>query len=792
MSLDRREFLWVMGAAGVGLAAQGLPGVFWTTDDIPDIGWTPGLENQLNTSCLICPARCGIRTRIVDGRLVRIFGNPTHPMSLGGVCPRGIAGVQMLYHPERLGSPMVQAGPRGSDEWHQITQDEAIALIVERLQMIRADNKPEAMAVLAGYCAGSMQELWSQFLQAYGSPNYVRDDYADGTDSIMNLAHGIARQPSFDLERANLVLSFGAPLFEAWWSPLQAFTAFADPQVANGRRPRFVQVDTRFSRTAARSQEWVGIRPGTHAVLALGIAYILIRDQLFDTEFVADHVTGFEDYIDQEGRPREGYRSIVSRNYRTEEVSAITGVPVERITSLAKAFAENQPAVAVFGSDVTLTPNGLLAGLAVHSLNVLVGSINRPGGVLFGDDPPLAPLAPLVLDGMSRQGSQRQPVANGGARFSVGIQALEFATSIVEDRTSPVEALLLYYANPLASTSHPEVWSAALEKIPFVVSFSPFLDESTRHADLVLPDLSPYERWQDAPTPASYPYPVWGLAQPLIEPHEGGIHTGDALLEVARGLGGNIAESLPYEDFEALLKARARGLFSAQRGMLYGEEFERQHHRQMEERGWWLAEHDEFDSFWGDLVERGGWMDPHFDETDPARLSRNASGKVDLVPGALRQALDAEERNRRPYIDVTSEYPGEEAGFPFRLIPYRVSTLASGTLSLERWMAEVPGIFPHVYWDPWVEVNPETALSLDFDDGAMVWIVSARGRYRARLKVSSGTAPENVCAPYGMRHPGGELANPLQLLADSTDPLTGLPSWHSTRVRLEKAWDGER
>ncbi len=787
MSLDRREFLWVMGAAGAGLAAQGLPGVFWTADEIPDLGWTPGLESQLNTSCLICPARCGVRARIVDGHLVRLFGNPMHPMSQGGVCPRGIAGVQMLYHPERLGSPVVQAGSRGSDDWRPITRDEAVAVIVERLQTIRANGKPEALALLAGYCAGSMQDLWGQFLQAFGSPNYVHDDYADGTDSIMNLVHGIARQPSFDLERASLVLSFGAPLFEAWWSPLQAFTAFADPQELNGQRPRFVQIDTRFSRTAARSQEWVGIRPGTHAVLALGIAYILIRDELFDAGFVADHVTGFEDYIDQGGRPQEGYRSIVSRNYRTEEVSAITGVPVERITSLAKAFAENQPAVAVFGSDVTLAPNGLLAGLAVHSLNVITGRINHPGGVLFGDDPPLAPLVPLVHNEVSGQGAQRDSAANGGPQFGMGNQALEFATSIADGTTPPVDALFLYYANPLASTSHPEAWSTALEKIPFVVSFSPFLDESTRHADLVLPDLLPYERWQDAPTPPSYPYPVWGLAQPLIEPHEGGTHTGDALLAVAQALGGSVAESLPYDDFEALLRDRARGLFSAQRGMIYGDEFEQRHHRQMEERGWWLAEHADFDSFWEGLIERGGWMDPQYDETDPARLSRTASGKVDLIPATLLRALDAEEHNRRPHIDVTSEYPGEEEGFPFRLIPYRVSTLASGTLSLERWMAEVPGIFPHVYWDPWVEVNPETARSLDFDDDAMVWIVSARGRYRARLKVFSGTAPENVCAPYGLRHPDGELANPLQLLTDSADPLTGLPSWHSTRVRLERA-----
>ncbi len=787
MSIDRREFLWAMGAAGAGLAMQGVPSVFWTTDETPDPGWAPGIEDHLNSSCLVCPARCGIRGRVVDGRLVRIYGNPLHPMSGGGVCPRGIAGVQMLYHPQRIASPMARVGPRGSDEWRPISREEAIALLVERLGTLRTEGRPEGLALLAGYCAGSVQDLWSQFLQAFGSPNYVPDDYADATDSIMGLMHGVEQPPSYDLGGAALVLSFGTPLFESWWSPLQAFTAFSDPREPEGPRPRFVQVDTRFSRTAARSQEWVGIRPGTHAVLALGIAYVLIRDQLFDIDFVSERVTGFEDYTDRAGQIREGYRSIVSRNYRTEEVSAITGVPVERIAALAQAVANNTPSIAVCGSDVTLAPNGLLAGLAVHSLNVIVGSINRPGGILFREETPLAPLAPLVRDETSRRGLELEPVGQARPAFGRGDPALSFATGVAESENTAIEALLLYYANPLASSTHPEVWSAALDKIPFVVSFSPFLDETARHADLVLPDLLPYERWQDAPTPASYPYPVWGVSRPLVEPLEGGLHTGEAILAIARGLGGVVAESLPYEDFETLLKERARGLFAAEHGMILGTDFEQRHHRQMEERGWWLAEHAEFDPFWSDLVARGGWMDPHYDHSDPARFSETTSGRIELLPPALLEALDSEGRSRRPYLETTTDYEHDEEEFPLRLVPYRVSTLASGTLGLERWMAEVPGLFPDIHWDPWIEVNPETAHALGLDDRTMVWVVSARARYRARLRVFPGTGPDNVGAPYGLRHPDGELASPLQVLAGSADPLTGLPSWHSTRVRLEQA-----
>ncbi|UCF21320.1 MAG: molybdopterin-dependent oxidoreductase [Gemmatimonadota bacterium] len=787
MSPSRRDFLWTMGAAAATVALKGTQDVFWSSEELADPGWAPGIEDRRNSACLICPSRCGIRSRQVDGRLVRIDGNPLHPLSRGGLCPRGVAGVQMLYHPERLDAPLVRNGPRGSGQWERVTREQAIARIAERLGGLREAGRPEALALLAGYSAGTMQDLWRQFLASFGSPNYVADEYDDGTEAVMALMHGIPRRPSYDLDRARLVLSFGAPLFESWWSPLQAFVAFANPDDEGDGGPRYIQVDTRFSRTAARTHEWVGVRPGTHAVLALGIAYVLIRDELFDAGFVARHVAGFEDFVDEQGQPREGYRSLVMRNYRTEEVSAITGVPVARITALARAIAANRPAVAVCGTDVTLAPNGLLAGLAVHSINVLMGSVNRPGGVLFGEDAPITALGSPVLDEIARQGVSRQPIGVSPSPFASGGQALRFA-EIVARSEAPVDTLLLYYANPIASSTHPSVWRETLDKIPFLVSFSPFLDETSEYADVILPDLLPYERWQDAPAPVSYPYPVWGVARPLVEPHEGATHTGDAVLALARSLGGSLAESLPYESFEGLLEERAKGLYAVRRGMTLGGHFERTHHRQMEERGWWLPEHTGFEAFWEELVERGGWTDLFYDHTDPHRLARTDSGRIELMPAALLRVLDQAESVGALYLDIESEATGERPeDHELRLLPYRVSTLASGTLALERWLAEQPGIFPDVLWHPWIEVAPETAGTLGLGDGTDVWVVSPRGRYRARLKVSPGTAPETACAPYGLRHPDGQIANPLQLLDGSSDPLTGLPSWSSTFIRLERA-----
>jgi anaerobic selenocysteine-containing dehydrogenase len=772
-----------MGTAAGAIALLAVEDRYWALRFEEEVGWTPGAEELVRSACMVCPSRCGITGRVVDGRLVRITGNPFHPLSRGGICPRGVAGVQIQYHPDRLTTPVVRVGDRGSGDWQEISHEAAIDRIAERLRALRDGGRPEALAVLAGHCPGTMRDVWGQFLRAFGSPNYVSDEYDDGTEAVMAVMHGIRRRPSYDLENAEVAISFGAPLFEAWWSPVQAYSAFARARQTSGLR-RFVQVDQRFSRTAAHADEWVGVRPGTHAVLALGMAYVIVRDRLYDERFLTEHVNGFEDFVDADGRQRLGFRSMVLQRYRTEEASAITGVSVERLTELARAFASSDRSVAVCGHDVTHAPDGLTAAMAVHSLNLLVGSINRPGGIWFGDDPPLSPLVDVAPDDVSRSGFGRQPIGGDGPPLGDVDRATRVARFLAESPDPGVEALLVHDSNPLGASGHPEAWAQAVSRIPFVVSFSPFLDETAQMADLVLPDLLPYERWQDAPTPASYPYPVWALARPLVEPHAGGMHTGEAVLALAARLGGTVAESLPYTSFEDLLRERARGLFGAGHGRTFASEFELEVHRQREARGWWLAPQTDFDTFWSDLIDHGGWVDLFHDPMDPDRIARTPSGRVEMMPTTLVRMLQGQEGGRELYTVETTEAPEESS---LRLLPYRVSTLASETIGLQKWLAEQPGTFPDIQWLPWITIAPASARARGFEDETMVWVVSDRGRYQALLKYSVGTAPDTVCAPYGLSHPDGTPANPLSLLDESTDPLTGLQSWNTTFIRLERA-----
>ena len=173
MTPNRREFLWTAGAAAAATACQ-LKDYQWSTPQEQE-GWAPGIEERKSSVCLVCPARCGIRGRTVDGQLVRINGNPLHPMSQGGLCPRGVGGVQVLYHPQRIAAPVVRVGARGAGEWRGISSQEAVAQLAQRLGALRTAGRPERLAVVAGYCAGTMDELWRHFLRVFGSPNYVTE-----------------------------------------------------------------------------------------------------------------------------------------------------------------------------------------------------------------------------------------------------------------------------------------------------------------------------------------------------------------------------------------------------------------------------------------------------------------------------------------------------------------------------------------------------------------------------------------------------------------------------------------
>ncbi len=782
MRVTRREFLAGAAGAGVGFGLGAFSHRFPLPS--PRVGpeWRPGIESFVPSTCLLCPARCGIRARLVDGELSRIDGNPLHPVSEGGLCPKGRAGIQLLYHPARLKGPLERVGPPGSEEFRPISWDVALERLVATLRSVRERGAHDSVAWLVGDVSGLMGELVAAFCRGFGTDHVAVDDYRDGSAEVLRLCQGIETPPAFDLAASDLVLSFGAGLAEAWWALPQAARA-RDNQ--RGASPRWVQIDARLSRTAASADEWIPIRPGAYGTLALGLAYIILKEGLYDADTLAHHAAGWEDWIDESGTTRAGLRRLVLRHGRPDAVAEATGVPVEKLVALGKSFGSAESPVAIWDQAVSWRAGGLAHGLAIHALNILCGRLNRPGGVLVQ-----APVSlPGPLDALPHSAKARglagAPLADANWPRSSGADA-------------PLpDVAFLYQSNPVASAPNGEEIGRALAQVPLVVSFSPFLDESARHAHLILPDHTYLERWQDAFAPAAVAYPVWSVVQPVTRPLHETRATGDVILEIAAGLGGDLQGLSRWSSVEQMVRERGIALAGANRGSTFVPAFRRSELRELEGRGWWLPHGEPAERFWDRILAAGGWFDPLYDYRDRSGTSQHPDGKVWVYPAEARRRLqESELRLAEGFLpiplEVSATEESEGESFPLQLLPYRVSTLASGNTPLMPWLLENLGVLIGSSWETWIEVNPETARALGLRAAQRVRVESREGSFEASLRLFAGAQPGVVNAPYGLHSavkgwgaPRG--ANPLAAVGNRTDSVTGLPDWHATRVRLTPA-----
>ena len=778
MAMSRRDFLAGAAGAGVGLGLGAFSHQFPLPPPQVGADWQPGKETFVPSTCVLCPAHCGIRARLVDGVFTRIDGNPLHPVSEGGLCPKGRAGIQLLYHPGRLKGPVRRVGPPGSDAFEPVSWESALDEVAAALRSAaRSAGDAASVEWLVGDVSGVMGELVSAFCRAHGTSRISVDDYRDGSADVLRMCQGIAAPPAYDLGASDLVVSFGAGLAEAWWALPQAARARdAEP----GRGPRWVQIDVRLSRTAAGADQWVPVRPGTYGTLALGLAYLIAKEGLYDADAVSSRVSGWEDWTDEAGTRHVGYRSLVLRHGRPDEVSARTGVPVARLVELAKAFGTARRPVAVWDQAVAWRSGGLADALAIHALNVLTGRLNRPGGVLVQ--------APMALPGPL----ERAP-ADARELWRAPLTFASWPRQAGEGDSPTPRVLFLYHSNPVASAARSEEVCQALARVPLVVSFSPFFDESARHASLILPDHTYLERWQDALAPAAVAFPVWGVVQPVTKPLHDTRATGDVILDLAARLGGDVNAWSRWSSVEQIVRERATFLADARRGSAFVESFRRQELRELEGRGWWLPHGQPGDEYAKTILQAGGWFDPIYDYHDRSGVSQHRDGRVWLFPAEARRRLQGSAKPlAEGFLPIPAESaPGDgaEKGFPLLLAPFRVLTLASGGTALMPWLLEHLGVLTGHAWEAWAEVHPKTARELGLQTGQRVRVESPEGAFEATLRVFAGAQPGVISVPYGLhtRVPGwGEPrgANPLVAVGARTVPATGLPDWYSTRVRL--------
>jgi anaerobic selenocysteine-containing dehydrogenase len=748
---------------------------------------TSGSEEIIPTVCLLCPSGCGMLARVVGSNLVKMEGNPMHPINLGALCPKGQAAPELLYNPDRLTGPLKRIGDRGGGEWEEITWEEAIQIVAQKLRSLREDNHPERSAILYGETRGQMRDFFERFIAAVGSPNAVSHDSLNIEAAKLGtlFTQGIYDLPAYDLENSRYVISFGASLLEAGRTPQRSVSGISFMRRGRSERGKVVVFDPRQGITGAKADEWIPIKPGTDAALALSIANVIIKTGLFDSDFINNFSFGFEDFTDQNGTHHIGFRNYVLQNYDPLQVENITGVPAATISRIAGEFAGNPPAVAILpgkGGLLNGSLNGLSAAMAINCLNALIGSLETPGGVLTQGYPECVEWPALPDDQVAERGRETERVDGAGTTFPLGRHAYQAVADKVLDGY-PLEALFLYDANPVYETPGGNRFIEAFEKIPLIVSFATFLDETASYADLVLPEPTFMERWQDDFI-EGLGYPGVGLRQPVIEPLFDTMNTGDFFLQVAQAMGGYVAQAFPWDSFESLLQERLINV---------GTDWET-----LKELGVWLTPGYRFS-------RRGSqrWVD---EVVGCDRRFAPHDGRFDFFSRELHCILGEMSKDELAGLGAgvagdalflphheDARYAGDEEEFPLLLNVVTLMSLGSYSYNANLpSLQEISGMTVGEKWGSWLEMHPETADELELSDGSTVWVESPFGKLKTKVRLVEGLSPDVVNLPYNQGHTAvGRWAkdrgvNGLEILNPASEPFTGLAAFTNTRVKVYK------
>jgi len=540
--MKRRDFLKYIGAGVVGTGAGfGIPQVIKRPGGmlfpylIPPKDMIPGVPSWYASVCRQCGAGCGILVKVLEGRAKKVEGNPLHPVNKGGLCARGQSGLQALYNPDRITGPLKRTGERGSGRYKEISWDEAIKTVSDKLRELGSDGNADKLWLVSSSERGHLGKLAEEFMAAYGSKNHVEYDlfqnknlkYAGG------VTVGTEEVPFYDIENTKYLLSFGADFASTWLSPVGLSHGYGQMRQGGGRsskRGKLVQVEPRMSLTGANADKWVPARPGSEAVLALAIAREIVARGYY------------------QGGNAGAWTTLLAP-YKLSAASKATDVKAETISHIARELAKTTPSLVIGGDSLSSYSDGISGQVAVNILNHLAGNIGRKGGVVLNPERLLK--AGRRANLKNRRMSRFIDAASGGN-----------ARALIIDNTNPV------FTMPKASKVE-----QAIRNVPFVASFATFIDESSAMADIILPANTSYEDWGD-----DFPEPAAG----------NGMARGDIYIALAKAHGGKLAERLDHGTFAKYLKKSWKKLYSSNKAMANSAlTFADFWNRLLENGGWW-------------------------------------------------------------------------------------------------------------------------------------------------------------------------------------------------------------
>lgn len=452
-----------------------------------------GLE-VVPTCCYSCNTACELLAfrRKSDGKIVKIEGDPSSPVTKGALCPKGLAAADLLYNPERLKKPLRRVGPRGGGssakaEWKEISWDEALDEVAEKILGYRKREGARSVAFLEGTRRG-WSRVYSRLANAFGSPNHGAAGWAQCLWPRLvdcKVTFGAQYPEACDLPNTQCILIWGSNPPATW--PILG----ADIMDAKERGAKLIVVDPRLSEAAAKADLWLRLKPGSDTDLALGIISVVIREKMCDFDFIRDWTIGF-DALEKEVSWR-----------KPELTQKLTGVPSSLVVDAARLFVGTHPACISRCVSVDQTADSIQTCRALSILSAITGNVDVPGGnvavsargersqnthdFILADRIPPESLA-------DRSGYETYPLLCGPLSPVPSNHMPSFWEQTVTGKPYRIKATLIFGSNAAVSYTNSKKVAEGLKKFEFLVVCDQFMTETAKLADIVLPASSWLER----------------------------------------------------------------------------------------------------------------------------------------------------------------------------------------------------------------------------------------------------------------------------------------------------------
>lgn len=687
-------------------------------------------ERVVRSHCRICHGGCGVLVHVKDDQVVRIEGDPHSPISRGTLCPKGMASVQLAYHPDRLLHPLKRKGVKGEGDWETITWEEAYEILTRNMRRFKTEYGAES--IVLGYGTGRDNEAFIyRFANLLGTPNVLTAGHMCYGPRVSTSIITCGNLPVCDYEgNPRCVMVWGNNAIVS--NPDEYKGLYLSDALAKGAK--LIVVDPRFTKLADRADLWLQIRPGTDVALALGMAHVIVKEGLYDREFVDRWVHGWKEFTER------------LESYPPQKVSEITWIPEEKIREAACLFATTRPACIQWGVAIEQSINCVDNNRSLIALAAITGNLDVPGGMVFYVPPPTMSASQFGAHKMLSPEQRGKRL--GGDRFKL---ADAFAIlnprfvwdAILTERPYPVKMVFLISSNPVTTRAQASMVYQALKKVEFLAVSDFFLTPTAQLADLVLPAAT----WLEMDYVAEF----WK--------RHGYVLARRKVIQVGEC----------KSDHEMLLELANR--------MGQGEH-------------WWPTLHDALNA----ILAPSGLTFDEFAEIGYLRgkmeyrkyLKKGFSTptrKVELYSTRMKEwGYDPLPQFREPPESPVSR-PDLAKDYPYILITgMRPTAFFHSEHRQIPWLRE---LLP----EPLVEIHPQAAQREGIEEGDWVTIESPRGKCFQRAKLTLGIDPRVVGAQHAWWFPekeapehGWKTSN-INLLTDN-DPDTCDPAMGATNLRV--------